>query len=200
MDIDLLETVKSSSEENNSVKLKWLNPAVAITVALLATFMGICKVKDDNIVQSMQQSQAEKIDHWQFYQARNIREEIAKSTLTQLRLQMEVAPATHKSAYKEQIRIYEDLAKEQNLKKAELKVLAEKDQASYDALNFRDDQFDLSDASIAIAISLLAIASLTQLSWLYFLALAPSGFGVLMGLSGLIGLGFHPDAIIRLLG
>jgi hypothetical protein len=113
---------------------------------------------------------------------------------------MEVAPATHKSAYKEQIRIYEDLAKEQNLKKAELKVLAEKDQASYDALNFRDDQFDLSDASIAIAISLLAIASLTQLSWLYFLALAPSGFGVLMGLSGLIGLGFHPDAIIRLLG
>jgi hypothetical protein len=33
-----------------------LNTWVAISVALLATFMGICKVKDDNIVQAMQQA------------------------------------------------------------------------------------------------------------------------------------------------
>jgi len=66
-------------------------------------------------------------------------------------------------------------------------------------LNFRDDQFDLSDASIAIAISLLAVASLTQLPWLYLLALIPSGFGVMMGLAGLIGWGIHPDALIKLL-
>ena len=37
-----------------------LNATVAITVALLATFMGICKVKDDNINQSMQQAQANR--------------------------------------------------------------------------------------------------------------------------------------------
>ena len=52
---------------------------VAITVALLATFLGVCKVKDDNIVQAMQQSQADKLDHWNFYQARNIREEVART-------------------------------------------------------------------------------------------------------------------------
>ncbi len=63
-----------------------LNTWVAITVALLATFMGICKVKDDNIVQAMQQAQADKIDHWSFYQARNIRQEIAQATLSQLTL------------------------------------------------------------------------------------------------------------------
>jgi len=78
-------------------KKAWLNPAVAITVALLATFMGICKVKDDNIVQAMQQAQADKLDHWQFYQARNIREEIAKSTVAQLQLQALTAPAWSKS-------------------------------------------------------------------------------------------------------
>jgi len=39
---------------------------VAVTVALLATFLGICKVKDDNIVQAMQQAQADRIDHWAF--------------------------------------------------------------------------------------------------------------------------------------
>ena len=198
MEIDPLEVVEKSSE-GAPEKLAWLNPAVAITVALLATFMGICKVKDDNIVQAMQQAQADKLDHWQFYQARNIREEIAKSTLAQLRLQALSAPVKLRDAFDEQIRTYENLAKDQSQKKNEVKDQAEKDQATYDALNFRDDQFDLSDASIAIAISLLAVASLTQLPWLYLLALVPSGFGVVMGLAGLIGWGIHPDALIKLL-
>ena len=49
-------------------------------MAVLATFMGICKVKDDNIVQAMQQAQADKLDHWAFYQARNLRQEMAEAT------------------------------------------------------------------------------------------------------------------------
>ncbi|MBI2749115.1 MAG: DUF4337 domain-containing protein [Burkholderiales bacterium] len=201
MDIDPLQAVESAKTEPQPqvARHAWLNPAVAITVALLATFMGICKVKDDNIVQAMQQAQADKLDHWQFYQARNIREEVAKSTLVQLRLQAASAAPAQQSAYQEQIRAYEALVQDQHQKKDELKTQAEKDQATYDALNFKDDQFDLSDALIAIAISLLAVASLTQLAWLYALALVPSGFGVLMGLSGLVGWGFHPDALIKLL-
>jgi hypothetical protein len=199
MEIDPLEIVDSSATGKEREKSSWLNPAVAITVALLATFMGICKVKDDNIVQAMQQAQADKLDHWQFYQARNIREEVAKSTLVLLKLQAMAAPASLRSAYDEHIRSYEQLANDQKQKKEELKVSAEKDQTNYDALNFRDDQFDLSDASIAIAISLLAVASLTQLPWLFVMALLPSGFGVLMGVAGLVGAPIHPDALIRLL-
>jgi hypothetical protein len=163
MEIDPLEMLDSSAPQNVAKKSAWLNPAVAITVALLATFMGICKVKDDNIVQAMQQAQADKLDHWQFYQARNIREEVAKSALVQLRLQALTAPAAVQGAFDAQIRIYEGLVADQNQKKIELKTLAEKDQTTYDSLNFRDDQFDLSDALIAIAIALLAVASLTQL-------------------------------------
>ena len=48
-----------------------LDRKVALTVALLASFMGVCKIKDDNINQAMQQAQADKIDHWAFYQARS---------------------------------------------------------------------------------------------------------------------------------
>src|SRR5438445_10340171 len=70
-----------------------LNTLVAITVALLATFMGIMKVKDDNIVQAMQQAQADKLDHWNFYKARNIRQEIAQAELTQLSLSRGSQPA-----------------------------------------------------------------------------------------------------------
>ena len=200
MAIDPLEVVPPDEADNSALsQFRKLNQCVAITVALLATFMGICKVKDDNIVQSMQQAQANKLDHWNFYQARNIREEVAKGTLIQLRLAAPSQPAAQGPAYQQAIAQYAQLATEQAQKKNELKALAEQDQKDYDAANFRDDQFDLADALLAIAISLLAVTALTHLWWLYFVALVPTGFGVLMGLSGLVGWGIHPDALIRLL-
>ena len=69
MDIDPLEMVEQ--EAPAAAKSRRLNAAVAVSVAVLASFMGICKVKDDNIVQAMQQAQADKLDHWAFYQARS---------------------------------------------------------------------------------------------------------------------------------
>jgi len=200
MDIEPLDLVKDDANEAPAAKPHpRLNAAVAVTVAVLATFMGVCKVKDDNIVQAMQQAQADKIDHWAFYQARNLREELARATVVQLRLQSEAQPAARQSAYQEAIARYETLAADQSKKKEELRRQAEQDQKNYDALNFRDDQFDLSDASIAIAIALLAIASLTQLWWLYLLSLVPAGFGAVMGLAGLMGLSLHPGGLVSLL-
>ena len=198
MDINPLDDVTSNAPVLPGRHSR-LNPAVAVAVALLATFMGICKVKDDNIVQAMQQAQANKIDHWNFYQARNLREEVARATLLQLRLQAADKPPARQADYNAAIAQYEKLANDQAIKKEELRLQAIADQVNYDALNFRDDQFDLSDALIAIAISLLAITSLTQLWWLYGLSLVPAVFGVLMGLAGLVGWAFHPTALIKLL-
>lgn len=200
MDIDPLDTIESLNDAGSTDRASMrLNMLVAITVAILATFMGICKVKDDNIVQGMQQAQANKLDHWAFYQARNIREEVAKSTLVQLRLAAAGRPVTQQAGYAEAIQGYEKIAAEQAKKKAELQQQAEQDQKDYDAANFHDDQFDLSDALLAIAISLLAVTALTHQRWLYFAALIPTGFGILMGLSGLLGWSLHPSALIRLL-
>ncbi|MCJ7798163.1 MAG: DUF4337 domain-containing protein [Polaromonas sp.] len=200
MALDPLDSVKSTETDHDAFsQFSKLNACVAITVALLATFMGICKVKDDNIVQSMQQAQADKIDHWNFYQARNIREEVAKGTLIQLRLAAPSQPASAQANYQKAITQYEQLAANQANKKDELKAQAEQDQKDYDAANFRDDQFDLSDALLAIAIALLAVTALTHFWWLYFIALVPTGFGVLMGLAGLAGWGLHPETLIRLL-
>jgi uncharacterized protein DUF4337 len=176
-----------------------LNTWVAITVALLATFMGICKVKDDNIVQSMQQAQAAKIDDWSFYQARNIRQEVAQSTVAQLQVTRQAASAAQRPSIDSAIARYQALVKDQASKKDSLRVAAESDQKLYDALNYRDDQFDLSDTLIALAISLLALTSLTKKQWLYWLAMVPTGLGVLMGFAGLMGWSIHPDAISRLL-
>jgi hypothetical protein len=204
MELDPLELVAEPSGLDDDKdpapparKAHRLNAAVAVTVALLATFMGICKIKDDNICQAMQQAQADKIDHWAYYQARNVRQEVAEATVVQLRLQA-VAPAAQ-ADHATAIAHYEQLAREQAQKKDELRTQALADQDRYDALNYRDDQFDLSDALLAIAISMLAVASLTQLTWLYALSLVPSAFGVLMGVAGLAGLHIHPDALSALL-
>ncbi len=169
-----------------------LDRKVALTVALLASFMGVCKIKDDNIVQAMQQAQADKIDHWAFYQARNLRQEQAHTTLLQLRLAALSRPAAEQAGYAAAIAELQKLEIGQAKKKEEMQAQAKQDQATYDALNYRDDQFDLSDAALALALSLLAITTLTRERWLYLAALVPTGVGVFYGVAGLSGLPFHP--------
>ena len=176
-----------------------LNTWVAISVALLATFMGICKVKDDNIVQAMQQAQADKIDNYSWYQARNVREEVAKATVAQLTAQAAVAPPQAKAIIQEQIKTFEAIAQDQAEKKKIQQADADKADQTYNELNFHDDQFDLSDAMLALAISLMAVTALTQKRWLFVLALFPTVFGVVMGLAGLLGWHIHPNALTRLL-
>ena len=202
MDIDPMESATSAADQMDASRdsdHSRLNSRVAITVALLATFLGVCKVKDDNIVQAMQQAQADKLDHWNFYQARNIRQEVATAAATQLKLAAAAAPQAQQEGYRVAIASYEALAIDQAKKKEELRVQAEQDQKTYDALNYRDDQFDLSDALIALAISLLALTALTHKPLLYWLALLATVGGVGMGLAGLLGWHLHPDALSRLL-
>ena len=197
MEIDPVEAADASESANREHAR--LNTWVAITVALLATFMGICKVKDDNIVQAMQQAQASRIDDWSFYQARNIRQEVAQATLTQLTISRASAPVAQRPSLDSAVGRYQALVKDQATKKDSLRVAAENDQKTYDSLNYRDDQFDLSDTLIALAISLLALTSLTHKRWLYWIAMIPTALGVLMGMAGLFGWPIHPDAIARLL-
>src|SRR6059058_951349 len=176
-----------------------LNTLVAISVALLATFMGICKVKDDNIVQAMQQAQADKIDNYSWYQARNIREEVANSTVAQLKALQASASPQAQSVIQDQLKTYQALAQEQAEKKKVQQADADKAGQTYNELNFHDDQFDLSDAMLALAISLLAVTALTQKRWLFVLAMFPTVFGVIMGLAGLLSWHIHPDSLTKLL-
>jgi len=198
--IEPLDVVDRASEAAREARAERLNAVVAVTVALLATFLGICKVKDDNIVQTMQQAQVDKLDYWAYYQARTIRADVAEQAATQLELAKAGAPAAQAGSYDRAIAGYRAKAADQLKKRDELRVLAETAQQNYETLNRRDDQFDLSDALLAIAIALLAMTALTHLWSLYVVALVPTVFGVLMGVAGLMGLAIHPNLLFRLLG
>ena len=198
MDVDPLEATPNHDEPNSGPPGR-LNAMVAVAVAVIATFMGICNVKDGNIVQSMQQAQADKIDSWNFYQARNIREDIMHATAAELGALAATMPAATRAALDTVASRYRTLAEEQARKKVAVKAEAEAAQKHYDELNYHDDQFDLADAMLAIAISLLAITSLTHKRWLFAVAMVPTAIGVVMGLAGLLGWRIHSDLIAALL-
>jgi hypothetical protein len=119
--------------------------------------------------------------------------------VTQLELALQGTKPANPEAYGTAIAKYRGLAQDQATKKDAMRTAAENDQKTYDALNYRDDQFDLSDALLAIAIAMLAVTALTRLWPLFFASLVPTTFGLMMGVAGLAGLPIHPDALIKLL-
>ena len=193
------DSPKDSHKEEKPKKSQ-LNNYVAITVVAFVTFMGICQVKSGNIVQAMQKAQADRIDTWAFYQARNVRAEIAKSTVAQLQLQSLAAQQPNiRAGYNKEIAKYEAIAAKQDAEKDKLQQQAIDAEKLYEQLNVHDDQFDLSEAAFALAIALLAMTSLTQKGWLYGAAMVPAAFGLFMGLSGLLNWDYHPEALTKYL-
>jgi hypothetical protein len=197
MDLDPRDVIDRAAEAASEASTARLNATVAVTVAILATFLGICKVKDDNIVQGMQQAQVDKLDYWAYYQARNIRADVADAAATQLELARGGAGPAQLPAYDRAIADYRAKAADQLKKRDELRAKAEEAERLYKLLNDRDDQFDVSDALLAIAIALLAVTALTRLWPLFFVSLVPTFFGLAMGIAGLAALPIYPAMLIR---
>lgn len=193
------ESVSNEAHEKEKAKSR-LNSVVAVTVALIAAFMALCNVKDGNIVQAMQQDQADQIDNWGYYQARNIRQTVYESTIDQLKLMALSASPAAKPEISKQVASYQAKAAEQAEKKKEPQAKAQDAKKEYDAWNVHDDQFDLSEALLSLSIALMAATALTQKKWLYGVALVPIFFGLLYGLAGLLGWGLHSNLFARVLG
>ena len=84
--------------------------------------------------------------------------------------------------------------------KAQIKKTAEGYQKEYDRLNLHDDQFDAAEACLSLAIALFGVTALTRKRWLLLLGASFGALGAFTGLSGFLGLNFHPDFLSRLLG
>src|SRR5215467_4625994 len=128
---EIAETLQDPIEQGSKNKL---NSAVAVMVAISATFMAICNVKDGNIVQAMSQAQAHAIDSWSYFQAKSTKQAIAENSLKLFRLQNSSANVQVEKDFEDEINRYEK-------EKAEIKKQAEGYQKEYDDINLFDDQF-----------------------------------------------------------
>ena len=77
---------------------------------------------------------------------------------------------------------------------------AKAQEAEYERLNFRDDQFDMSDVFLAIAIAIAAVAALVESFWLLYVAWGSGALGGAFGIAGLAGLNFRPEWLAALPG
>jgi uncharacterized protein DUF4337 len=112
---DINDTIQEPIEEASKNKI---NSKVAIFVAITATFMALCNVKDGNIVQAMSQAQAHAIDSWSYFQAKSIKQAVAENSLKLFRLQNSAANIQVEKDFESDINRYEK-------EKAEIKKQAE---------------------------------------------------------------------------
>ncbi|HEX4955998.1 MAG TPA: DUF4337 domain-containing protein [Thermoanaerobaculia bacterium] len=192
------EAVDNSEDSGSS-----LNSVIALLVALIATFMALCNIKDGNIVQSMSQQQSKAVDSWAYYQAKSMKQNLAESVLDQLTIQSQVTGGAGSpeaaALLTQQIAVYTEKAKRYESEKDEIRQQAEAAEAEYDRLGIHDDQFDIAEAGLSIAIALLGVSALTRKKWLVGLALVFAIGGVFLGLAGFLGWDFHPTAVAKIL-
>ncbi len=185
-------------EISAEAKEKRLNNGVAITVVVLSVFMALCKIKDDNVVQAMQLAKADAVDTWSEYQAKKIKTHLAEDALRQTNLLEKTDRATADRVQAEQRTLAVEIERYRTQSQA-IQSKAKALERQYDTLNFHDDQFDMSDAALSIAIAVAAVAALTD-NWLLLLFSWGSGsFGILFGLAGFLGWHLHPDWLVSLL-
>ncbi len=198
---DLAEKI---SETVQGAESGHLNTAIALLVAITATFIAICNVKDGNIVQAMAQDQARAVDSWSYFQAKSTKMAIAEGALDQLVIQKDVAGATLapdvRDRLDKKITQYSDKIHQYDREKNEIKQQAEAFEKDYDALNVHDDQFDMAEALMSISLAVFGITALTRKRSMLFVATALAGVGVVLGLAGFLGLNLHPQFLARLLG
>jgi Domain of unknown function (DUF4337) len=189
-------TESAGSRENDR-----FNNAIAILVALISAFLAVSNVKNGNIVQAIQRSQALLTDSWNQYQAKRMRQ-------FELDLEVQRADALARDGVlketPENRAMREGWLKEIERYRSELKELtdvANGHQAEFKRLNDADDLFDFSESFLSLALALLAVAALTRIAWLLVLAggVGLAGFG--FGLAGFMGYGaWKPDWLMALLG
>jgi hypothetical protein len=180
-----------------------LNGAIAVFVVVVATFMALCNVKDGNVVQAMQASQAKAVDQWAFYQSKSAKEHQAGNTAELLRIQLALAPGARpevKAMVEARIAAQEEAAKRYEHEKAQVKAEAERAAQDYDAMNVHDDQFDLAEAALSVAVALAGVTALTRKRWLLGAAAVFAAIGFMYGLAGFFRLGLHSDLLARILG
>ena len=187
---EITDTIQESLEHAKENKI---NARVAVMVAITATFMALCNVKDGNIVQAMSQAQAHSIDAWSYYQAKSTKEAIAANALEVLKVQKNPGSEALIAKYAAEVARYEK-------EKAVIKKQAEGYQQEYEDINVFDDQFDMTDALLTISIAMFGIASLTQKKWLLYFASCVSVLGIIIGVAAFFHISLHSDFVSKILG
>lgn len=202
---DAAEKLQELGESGTGVgveKAERFRNLVAAYIAILALLLAITSLGGGNVVEDMIDANIRVSDHWNFYQAKNIRQTNYEIAAAELKLQLQMhgsgmTTATRK-AVQGQIAEYEKTvarydsepdpeAPDDPLRgegKKELMAQAKDWEAKRDHAMEKDPNFDYAEALLQIAIVLASVAILAMSRPILLLSMAMGGVGTLLMLNG----------------
>src|SRR5207253_1901328 len=121
--------------------------------------------KSGNLSQAMQEAQAKTNDAWAYYQAKSTKQALAEATLDELVAVRDATPNLAPDArakLDQRIDAYTKSVARYDKEKKAIQSEAQGYAKAYNDLNLHDDQFDLSEACLSVAIALFGITALTK--------------------------------------
>lgn len=196
---EVAEKLNEAIEKAHESKL---NTIIAVCVAIVATFMSLCNVKASNIAQQMSKEQAHAVDQWSYYQSKSTKQHVAESALEELELQKDTAQNltdAQTAKFDEALKKHKAAIAKYEKEKTEIQKQAKEHEENVEKLDIHNDQFDMAEALLSVAIALFGVTALTQKRFMMFVAGAFSAFGLFLGIAGFAKLAFHPEFLAKLL-
>ena len=195
---EITDTIQESVEHANESKL---NSRVAIFVAITATFMAICNIKGGNIVQNMSKAQSKAVNNWAYFQSKSTKQNITENTIDILHTELlSTSSAEAKKEISNRMEKYKEKVERYEKEKNEIKAEAEAQEKLYDDMNVFDDQFDMTEALLSIAVAMFGLTALTQKKPLFYFAITLSSIGFILGTTAFMKISLHSEFIANLLG
>ena len=194
---DLIAEIHEERAENEAADT--FRNRAALLIAVLAAVLAVGGLGGGNATDDMVGSNIKASDTWAFYQAKNVRQtmyEIEAAKLKGALAAGTIAPAERASAetrlkdYESTIARYDsepdpnDPSKGEG--KKELSAQAKAYEAAFDEASARDNNFDLADVALQLALVLGSVAILAVNRWILGLSLALGVVGSLLTLNGFL--------------
>lgn len=194
---DLIAEIHEDRAENEASE-SFRNRA-ALLIAIMAAILAVGGLGGGNATDDMVGSNIKASDTWAFYQAKNVRQTMyeIEAEKVQASLTAGTIPAAERAAAEARLKQYRatiarydsepdanDPAKGEG--KKELMAQARAHEAAFEQASERDNNFDLAEVALQLALVLGSVAILAINRWILGLSAALGAAGALLTLNGFL--------------
>jgi hypothetical protein len=194
---DLIAEIHEERAENEAAET--FRNRAALLIAVLAAVLAVGGLGGGNATDDMVANNIKASDTWAFYQAKNVRQTMYEIEAGKLKaaLAAGTVPAAERPAAEARLKEYEATVARYDSEpdpkdptkgegKKELSAQAQAHEADFAEASARDNNFDLAEVALQLALVLGSVAILAVNRWILTLSLALGLAGSLLTLNGFL--------------
>jgi hypothetical protein len=194
---DLIAEIHEERAENEAAET--FRNRAALLIAVLAGVLAVGGLGGGNATDDMVANNIKASDTWAFYQAKNVRQTMYEIEAEKLKASLAAGtvPPPERASAEARLKDYEATVarydSEPDAKdptkgegKKELAAQAKSYEEAFDQASARDNNFDLAEVALQLALVLGSVAILAVNRWILFLSLALGIAGSLLTLNGFL--------------